>query len=775
MTGSTDEPGAMSERRFGRPEEGWLAVGLVALMVLVLAWAIDDPAWVNGKAAVTDGLGLCAILGMAAGLVGPKVGWGRWTTHLVGAVFAGLVVPVLAGWAFAPGTSVGHAFHLTADGTVQAYLDIAWRGRQFTSQEVHYLLVLGSLVWATGQFAGYAVFGHRRPLNAVVLVGLVLLANMALTSRDQLSYLIVFACASLFLLIEMHALDERGTWIRRRIGDPAAISALYLRGGTVFIVAALFGSLLLTQRAASAPLAGAWGGIDDKLIGIGDTIGRLFPVGGDVRTGGGVSFGASARIAGRWFSDDNVAFQATVPVDSAAVLWRAATYDTFVLSGWEQTGIATDPVEPGLPLLANSAEDPAPSLTNEVQVSVSPDNYHDHLLLSPGTPTFLDRTANVMLQGKAGWFAGVDVPDGGSGYTVTADVLRLDDQDVISGNLLKAATEDYPPEVTSLYTSIPAGAIGPDAKDLLVTILRLSPSRDPYDLAVTLRDYLRDDSHFTYTTDVRDVVCDSASAVECFARSKRGYCLHYASTMAILLRAANPDNPIPTRLVQGFLPGTRTGDVETVRNRNAHAWVEVYFPGFGWIPFDPTGGGVGRPPVIHLGPPVASAPPVASLNIGGERPDPTRRADPNGSAGGPGGPSTPDRPGDRTLLIVFTLVLSLAILALVLGAWLRGPRGEVGPDTAWRTLARFASRVGFAQRPTQTVYEYAATLGELVPVAREDLRVVADAKVETAYAGIDLGGARLDAVRAAMRRLRVTMLRLVLRRRWLGRGRGRRH
>ncbi len=98
------------------------------------------------------------------------------------------------------------------------------------------------------------------------------------------------------------------------------------------------------------------------------------------------------------------------------------------------------------------------------------------------------------------------------------------------------------------------------------------------------------------------------------------------------------------------------------------------------------------------------------------------------------------------------------------GAWLRGPRGEISPDRAWFTLARAASRLGFAPRPTQTVYEYAASLGELVPVAREDLRTVADAKVETSYARIRLGGDRLRAVRDATRRLRVSMLRLALRR-----------
>jgi len=88
----------------------------------------------------------------------------------------------------------------------------------------------------------------------------------------------------------------------------------------------------------------------------------------------------------------------------------------------------------------------------------------------------------------------------------------------------------------------------------------------------------------------------------------------------------------------------------------------------------------------------------------------------------------------------------------------------VSPDTAWRTLSRTAARFGFAPRPTQTVYEFAASLGELVPIAERDIQTIATAKVETSYAGLRLGGARLDAVRDATRRLRVSLIRLAFRR-----------
>ena len=375
---------------------------------------------------------------------------------------------------------------------------------------------------------------------------------------DQLTYLIEFTAVSLFLLIEMHAFDERATWLRRRIGDPSQISALYLRGGAVFILVAMTGSLLLTQRAASAPLAGAWDGIDDQLIRFAQDVSRLFPVGGAFRGGGGVRFGSYAKISDRWFSDEEVAFTATVPAETEGLRWRAATYDTFALDAWiqDQRAITEVPVPAGALLLGGTPEDPKPEYTLETQVTVKPDTYADPLLLAHGAPTAVSRAANLLLFGDDGWFAGVNLPGGKGEYMVNASILRPFEEEAITGNLLRAASEEYPADVALRYTDVPEGAIGNDARELLAMMLAASPSADPYDLAETMQAYLSSD-RFRYTTDLTGVECDDPSAVECFARTLQGYCLHYASTMAILLREANPDNRIPTRLVQGFLPGDR--------------------------------------------------------------------------------------------------------------------------------------------------------------------------------------------------------------------------
>jgi hypothetical protein len=290
------------------PEEGWLSLVLVAVMSLSAAWAIDDAGWVLGQGDLTNFLPWAAGLGVLVGFVGAKVGWNRWVAHAIGATFAALIVPILIGSVLLDGNGTpGTQFAATAAQTVKAWSDLIVNSLQATRATGHHLLVLGLLVWATGQFAASAVFRHRRPLSAVVVIGTILIANMAATLRPQLGYLILFSVASLFLLIRLHALDEQATWTRRRIGDPTAVRTLYLRGGTMFILVAVFGSLALTASATSAPLAGAWEDLKPALLDIGSAVQRFLPAGGDNRGIGGVQFGPTAVIQSVWNTNSSLA------------------------------------------------------------------------------------------------------------------------------------------------------------------------------------------------------------------------------------------------------------------------------------------------------------------------------------------------------------------------------------------------------------------------------------------------------------------------------------
>ncbi|MEJ7697600.1 MAG: DUF4129 domain-containing protein [Candidatus Limnocylindrales bacterium] len=129
--------------------------------------------------------------------------------------------------------------------------------------------------------------------------------------------------------------------------------------------------------------------------------------------------------------------------------------------------------------------------------------------------------------------------------------------------------------------------------------------------------------------------------------------------------------------------------------------------------------------------------------------------------------------GQGGSLIAVALLLAAAFAGVSLLVWQRGPRGPVTADGAYGSVTRLASRLGFAPRPEQTIYEYAGALAERLPGARPQLETVAQAKVEVAYGARVLGEDRLAGVRAAQRRLRVSLLRLVVRRRGRGRGHGR--
>jgi transglutaminase-like putative cysteine protease len=98
-----------------------------------------------------------------------------------------------------------------------------------------------------------------------------------------------------------------------------------------------------------------------------------------------------------------------------------------------------------------------------------------------------------------------------------------------------------------------------------------------------VEDYLLRQERFRYTTDVPPP--DGEPLLQFLFHTHAGYCQHFAGAAALLLRAAG----IPSRVVVGFATGEKIAEhTWAVRDEDAHAWIEVYFPGVGWVPFNPT-------------------------------------------------------------------------------------------------------------------------------------------------------------------------------------------
>jgi protein-glutamine gamma-glutamyltransferase len=144
---------------------------------------------------------------------------------------------------------------------------------------------------------------------------------------------------------------------------------------------------------------------------------------------------------------------------------------------------------------------------------------------------------------------------------------------------LRDAGSDYPEEILRTYLQLPA--LDPRIPALAAQVTRNAGT--PFDKAITLESYLR--RTYAYTLTLTGKPGDDPLPHFLF-ETRAGHCEYFASAMAVMLRTLG----IPTREVNGFLPGEYNdlGGDYIVRASDAHSWVEVYFPGNGWITFDPT-------------------------------------------------------------------------------------------------------------------------------------------------------------------------------------------
>ncbi|UYO06309.1 transglutaminase-like domain-containing protein [Paenibacillus sp. PSB04] len=165
-----------------------------------------------------------------------------------------------------------------------------------------------------------------------------------------------------------------------------------------------------------------------------------------------------------------------------------------------------------------------------------------------------------------------------NGYRIKADIPAVDPQ------VLREEKGADPARVKDEYLQLP-DKLPERVKQLADRITSASLTR--YDAVVAVEDYLK--TYYAYTMDTR-VPPQGEDFVDDFLfTTRKGYCNHFSTAMAVLLRSEG----IPTRYVRGFAPGKEDSSHPgryQISEGDAHAWVEVYFPGSGWIPFDPTPG-----------------------------------------------------------------------------------------------------------------------------------------------------------------------------------------
>lgn len=752
------------------PREGWLSVIALAVMLIAVAVAIDDAQWAGlsagTRASQTGFLPAAALMAVLLGAYLAKTTLSTRRINLLG-IFAGAVALL-----FFVSNAVSRAATLDTrlhdlNLSVSVFVhDVFVLGTRSTESSI-FLLIMGALVWGAGLFCAVAVFRRHRPLPAIALSGALLMLNVLLTVRSQELHMLVFAAAALLLAVRLNLREQADGWRLRGTRNVSEISASFMRGGAVLVGAAVIASSFLAANASSAPLARAWSTWDDDLLSFGMTINRwLGGVTGTAR-GPNVLFTPSQTIRDFWQSSSEEVFSATIS-DGVGRRWRGATYDSFDGRSWQQLDRQAQLVDPGDLLLAGTPEAVARAGREEVTFQVLPVDYGGDVFVAPAQPLDVSQPSEITTRGADGAFVSGRLTYGieaGVTYTVRSLVRA---EGALTASQLAAAGTEYP-EWVKPYLDIRPDSMGDVVYDGAAELVAALPKaqRDPYHVALAIQDYLYSSGGFAYTTDIRGE-CAGEKLIDCFMRIKKGYCEYFATAMVLMLRAQG----IPARYVLGYLPGQQQEDGSWKVTRGAaHAWVEVFFPSYGWVEFDPTPGNTenGQVPTrLPTGNPLPNGSPGPS-NPDPQEPDqiddcPNDKTcvDSDRGPGPIGPPSSPSGGGPQQPLLVVALVV---LMATVLGAWFAWRRiPSTQPELAYSGITRLASRLGYAPRPSQTTYEYAARLAELVPSARPDLELLATAKVEAVYGRRLAGSALLMRIAAAYRHARTGLLRLIFKR-----------
>ncbi len=380
--------------------------------------------------------------------------------------------------------------------------------------------------------------------------------------------------------------------------------------------------------------------------------------------------------------------------------WRSLTYDRYTGSGWATSDAETTAYETNEPALTDSTPvfEAASVIKVKQQVKIMRDL--GGLLHAAGALTVVDQPYSVAWRAPGDAFAA----------TASATTYRAESWLPLSTEAdLRASGSFYPDRVRQRYLALPEGI--PDRVQALARDLTATQPT-PYDRAKAIEAYLRT---FPYGLKISTPPPDRDVTDYFLFDLRRGYCDYYATAMVVLARAAG----LPARLVVGYASGVYdpANQLYLVTAADAHAWVEVYFSGYGWIEFEPTPNRLTFDdassthwPVL---PPSASTVPPAALS------------------------AEPDWPWGWGVTALAALIPLIGLVWNIVDVWRLGHMSPAAAiERLYHRLRRSARRLSVPAWEGDTPYELSGALQRRLTVenpARQEVSWLTDLYVRTSY------------------------------------------
>lgn len=468
------------------------------------------------------------------------------------------------------------------------------------TDNIMFLFLMGLLFCALSLHAGYSLTRYGQPWRSVLPTGLAL---MVIHSYDPFVarrawFLAAYLLFGLMLVARLTYIQRRALWKTNHTHMPPDVGFDWIRFTLVIVVGLTLLAWTVPALASTLPAASnLWQYVRQPWVSFQNHMSNAFS-----------SLKSSVAMVNDYYGDsfnlgrgsalsDSTVFSVKAPAlnfPGGRLYWRAYAYDTYQSGQWKSTIQNNQEVTPGNFNLV------LPQYDGRTNVS---------FIFVPYIPIATFYTASqpewISLPAKA--FSGL-TPDG------TSDLVALQAQPAIVAGQnyqekaslatmtvaqLQAAGTDYPQWIKDHYLQVPDN-ITPRTRQLAEQLA--SGKSNPYDIAAAVTDYLR-----TYTySEVIDPRPANQEVLDWWLFDyRKGFCQYYASAEVILLRSAG----IPARMAVGYAEGefvpiqakSKAGEVNpenpadtpgtyVVRQKDAHAWPEVYFPKYGWVEFEPTAG-----------------------------------------------------------------------------------------------------------------------------------------------------------------------------------------
>lgn len=564
-----------------------------------------------------------------------------------------------------------------------------------------FLVLMTVLFWALSVHAGYILVRYGNAWWAAIPSFVVILFFQhydPLVTR-RASYLAVYIFFTLVLVARMTFIRQHHSWQANRTALPPHLSLDFIRFTMLFallivVIAwtapALANALPAAQRFWQ-PVRESWTDAVDDLNFAFASLRTTRPVYSPVY-GNSAALGRGAPLA------TTQIFHVRAPLDpppSVRFYWRARTFDTYANGQWLSTIDTNFDFDPENGNLLASSGQGRWQGSFEIVSAV-----HMGTIFTPVQPIWVSRQGQVQYVVNPdntldiSSFIASPAISPGEVYQVTASISAPTITE------MRQAGVNYPQWVTQRYLQLPDNISDRTrqlAEDLTAGL------ETPYDKAAAITQYLR--QNITYVETIEGQPRPGQEVIDWFLFDlKQGFCNYYATAEIILLRLAG----VPARWAVGYAQGELITDetlpeqggerlIYSVIHKDAHAWPEVFFPGIGWVEFEPTVGqpDINRPLDNPLIPPAPSLSAIEQQDR--EINDAERMQD------GVGAGATPAQE-QNTRRVVYWIVGILAglILLLALAAFLLPALGLPGP-AVW--LERGLKRLGV--QPPQSVQRWA--------------------------------------------------------------------